>query len=104
VGARIHHSVGAWPAVIDDETVVLRSEPGRILRLRAKSDPLGEAFVELELTRDGDGTRIEMREDAESGPMTLVPRSVRQLAIVPRNREATQRLALIAERSTSPRG
>lgn len=101
-GARIHHSVGAWPAVLDDETVVLDSQPGRMIRLRAKTNPLGEAVVELELTPDGDGTRIEMREDAQSGPMSLIPRAVRQLAIAPRNREATMRLALIAERNSSP--
>lgn len=102
-GARIHHSVGAWPAVLDDETVVLDSAPGRMIRLRAKTNPLGEALVELELTPDGDGTRIEMREDATGGPLRLVPQAARQLLIVPRNREATMRLALIAERSTSPR-
>lgn len=102
-GARIHHSVGAWPAVLDDETVVLHCEPGRLVRLRAKTNPLGAAFVELELTPEGSGTRIEMREDAESGPISLVPQVARQLAIAPRNREATLRLALIAERSTSPR-
>ncbi|HEU5143943.1 MAG TPA: SRPBCC family protein [Dermatophilaceae bacterium] len=101
-GARIHHSVGAWPAVLDDETVVLHCEPGRLIRLRAKTNPIGEAFVELELTPEDGGTRIEMREDAESGPMTLVPQAARQLMIAPRNREATLRLALIAERRTSP--
>jgi uncharacterized protein YndB with AHSA1/START domain len=103
VGTRIHHSVGAWPAVLDDETVVLHCEPGRLIRLRAKTNPLGEAFVEVALTPDEGGTRIEMREDAERGPMRLVPGVARQLAIGPRNREATRRLALIAERNTSPR-
>jgi hypothetical protein len=44
-----------------------------------------------------------MREDAKSGPISLVPQVARQLAIAPRNREATLHLALIAERSTSPR-
>lgn len=101
-GARIHHSVGTWPAVLDDETVVLDAQPGRLIRLRAKTRPVGEAVVELSLTPSSGGTVVEMREDVESGPATVVPERVRQLAIAARNREALQRLTLMAERRTTP--
>src|SRR3712207_6907511 len=35
VGARIHHSAGVWPAVIDDETVSLSAEDRKSTRLNS---------------------------------------------------------------------
>jgi uncharacterized protein YndB with AHSA1/START domain len=29
VGSKLHHSVGVWPGLIDDNTEVLEVEPGR---------------------------------------------------------------------------
>lgn len=102
VGARIHHSVGSWPVLLDDVTEVLECDPARVLTLQAKGWPAGEARVELELSASDEaglgGCRIEMREDATHGPGLLVPKPLRQLAIVPRNRESLQRLAYLAER------
>lgn len=95
---KIHHSVGGWPVLLDDETLVLESEPGLRLKLRAKTRPAGEAEVELILADAEDGgCLIRMREDIVSGPARLVPKAVRQLAIVPRNKESLQRLAYLAE-------
>lgn len=101
-GSRIHHSVGAWPALLDDETLVLEVEPGIRLRLRARTRPLGEAWVEFTLEPLGTGTRIEMREDVASGPVRLAPKPVRQRAVAARNRETVRRLALLAERNEHP--
>lgn len=96
-GSRIHHSFGVWPAVIDDVSTVLEVEPDRHLRLQAKGRPVGEATVDLTLHPEGDGCRVEIREDATRGPGTLVPLKLRQLGIVPRNAEALRRLCLVAE-------
>lgn len=96
-GSHIHHSFGVWPLVIDDVSTVLQVEPGRHLRLQAKGHPVGEATVDVTLHPHGDGCRVEIREDATQGPGTLVPATVRQLGIVPRNREALRRLCLVAE-------
>lgn len=101
-GSRIHHSVGAWPVLLGDESVVLESEPAALIRLAARARPLGEAWVEIALLPHGSGTRIEMREDVQSGPVRLVPAMVRQLGITPRNRETLRRLALLAERNAHP--
>ena len=101
-GSRIHHSVGAWPVLLGDESVVLESEPAALIRLAARARPLGEAWVEIALLPHGGGTRIEMREDVQSGPVRLVPAMVRQLGITPRNRETLRRLALLAERNAHP--
>jgi len=100
VGSRIHHSVGSWPALLDDVTEVLACEPGRFLTLQARGWPVGEARVELELTPagPGGGCRLYIREDVTHGPGRLVPQRVRQLAIAPRNAESLQRLAYLAER------
>lgn len=101
-GSRIHHSVGNWPILLDDETLVLESVPNSRLVLTAKARPYGQARVEVDLEPDGPGTLIRMREDASSGPARLLPKPARQAAIGPRNVEALKRLAYLAERRTMP--
>lgn len=97
-GTRIHHSFGLWPAVVSDTTHVLRSIEPTELVLRAKGWPAGEAKVVLTVTPQGaERCTVAMSEDAVTGPGTLVPRPVRQLAIGPRNVEALRRLAYLAE-------
>jgi uncharacterized protein YndB with AHSA1/START domain len=97
VGAELHHSVGAWPLLIDDTTTVLASVPKRELVLRARGGPVGEADVRLTLTEHGEGCEVEMAEDAVSGPGKLIPAPVRAATIAPRNAESLLRLAYIAE-------
>ncbi|MBT0769615.1 SRPBCC family protein [Kineosporia sp. J2-2] len=96
-GARIHHSVGVWPALLNDTTHVLECVPGQRLVLRAKGWPIGEGTVYLDLDPADGGCLVRMREDASAGPGKLVPAPVRQLSIAPRNTESLRRLALIAE-------
>ena len=95
--AVLHHSVGAWPVLLDDSTLVVSSVPGRELRLRARARPLGEAEVLLRLEDDGAGCTITMSERAVSGPGSKVPDAVLEPLISWRNTEALRRLALIAE-------
>ena len=45
VGSKLHHSVGVWPALLDDNTEVTDCEPLRMLALRARAWPFGEAAV-----------------------------------------------------------
>src|SRR4051812_31581798 len=66
VGAKLHHSVGVWPAVVNDNTEVLESEPGRYLRLRARGWPIGEAEVAITLTASGAHTVVQIVEKAVS--------------------------------------
>lgn len=97
VGATLHHSVGVWPALVDDETEVLDVVPGELLHLRAHSWPAGAAEVLITTRQSATGTAVTLREDASHGPGTLVPRPVRQVAMVRRNREAMCRFALLVE-------
>lgn len=98
-GARLHHSVGVWPAMINDTTEVRAVEAPHRLELRARAWPMGEAFVGITLTQRGDDqTTITMEEHAVKGPSTLIPSSIESRMLDMRNREALLRLALIAER------
>ncbi|HEX8081721.1 MAG TPA: SRPBCC family protein [Jatrophihabitans sp.] len=98
VGSTISHSVGSWPLLLDDDTEVLTCRPGQLLRLLARTRPLGESLVEIELTdRPGLGAcTVTMREDTVSGPGLLVLPALRQLALAPRNRESLRRLDYLA--------
>ncbi len=98
-GSKIHHSVGLWPALIDDHTEVSTARPGQELVLKARAWPVGEARVRVTIDGlDEHRCRVSMIEDATAGPGRLIPRPLRQLAILPRNKESLLRLALLAER------
>ena len=58
-GAKIHHSVGTWPLLIDDTTSVIDCDPGRRLELRVRAWPFGEGFVGLTLHDKGATTTVE---------------------------------------------
>lgn len=103
VDARIHHSVGVWPALIDDTTSVVDVDPHRSIRLRARGWPIGEAEVQIELVAAGAGTEVTIREQAVAGPGVLVPEPFKGLTLTWRNTETLRRLAYLAEnRPTTP--
>jgi len=97
VGAKLHHSAGVWPLVLDDNTEVLDVDPGRSVKLRARGWPMGEAEVVIILTPEDSRTRMSLTEDAVKGPGLLVPGYLRHLMIKWRNVEALDRFANIAE-------
>jgi hypothetical protein len=97
-GARIHHSVGAWPLLLSDETVVESSEAPHLLQLKVKAWPTGAGRVVLRLTPTADGqTEVVMEEEAVSGPATLMPTPAQDFMLHHRNVEALRRLAYLAE-------
>lgn len=98
VGAQLHHSVGTWPALIDDTTEVLECRPLRMLKLQARAWPTGEATVVLRLEPVGAETRIVMEENATSGPATRLPKPLQDPMLKWRNVEALRRLAYLCER------
>jgi uncharacterized protein YndB with AHSA1/START domain len=96
-GTRAHHSVGAWPLLLDDSTSVVSAVPERELVLQARGWPAGEARVTLRLRREGGGTRLDMTEVVTHGPGRLVPGPLQALAVAPRNAECLRRLVLLVE-------
>jgi hypothetical protein len=97
-GSKICHSVGVWPLLLNDETVVEQSVPLEELVLHAKGRPFGGARVVLRLRDIPDGCRVEMEEFPVSGPAAVAPDRLSDMAAWPRNRETLRRLAAIAER------
>jgi len=101
VGTRLHHSVGSWPLLIDDNTEVLEVDPGNRLVLVARAWPAGEANVEFVLEQRGSQTLVTIREDATAGPGLLVPKPLRDVQLNLRNVETLQRLAYVVEGRTT---
>jgi len=100
-GSTIHHSIGIWPALLDDSTVVLASEPTHELVLLANGRPFGKARITLRLfDLAHGGCRIEMAEVPVSAPLSWLPDRLSLTAAFPRNRECTWRLAALAEQRT----
>jgi hypothetical protein len=96
-GSNILHSIGVWPFLINDETVVEESVPLEKLVLHAKGR-LGGARVVLRLADIPGGCRVTMEEYPVSGIGALVPSKVGDVAAWPRNRETLWRLGAIAQR------
>jgi uncharacterized protein YndB with AHSA1/START domain len=97
-GSKIHHSVGFWPVLIDDNTEVEQVEPPRELQLRVRAWPSGEARVTLRCDPRGEHqTEVTMDEQAVSGPATLLPKPIQDVMLKARNVETLKRLAFLAE-------
>lgn len=97
-GSTIRHSIGIWPAVIDDETVAEDCVPLEELVLLAKTGPAGAARVTLGLSDIPNGCRVEMDEVGVRGPMSWIPHPMQAIAFWPRNHESLWRLGALAER------
>ena len=97
-GSKLHHSVGAWPVLIDDTTEVLEVEPQRLLRLSARAWPSGQAEVVFRTRAVSARAEVVIEEDAVAGPGRLVPSPARQPLLHWRNQETLRRLAHLAER------
>ncbi|WP_330473699.1 SRPBCC family protein [Terrabacter sp. C0L_2] len=100
-GSHIHHSVGAWPMLIDDATTVRACERPTLLELTVRAWPSGEGTVRISCRPNGAGTDVTMEEDATKGPAALIPKAARDLVLDRRNRESLQRLAILAEQASA---
>lgn len=96
VGSKIHHSVGVWPVLLNDETVSLQSSAGH-LELSAHGWPVGTARVRLHVEKSDNGSLLTMDEFAETPPFAWVPTNAQRVATSPRLRECLTRLAFLAE-------
>jgi hypothetical protein len=96
-GAELHHSVGVWPALLDDTTVVEEWLPPHRMVMRAKGWPIGEARVTLRVRSWADGAMVRIDEEPVRGPATLVPSFLTTPLLRLRNAETLHRLAYLAE-------
>jgi Polyketide cyclase / dehydrase and lipid transport len=97
VGSTIHHSVGVWPALLNDTTEILEWAPPRHALLKARGWPAGEAHVAIDVQPSGTGCVVRITEDVVAGPARLVPKILSDVAIRTRNAETLHRLAHLAE-------
>ncbi len=102
IDAKIHHSVGAWPLLIDDTTSIVDIDPLRSVRLRARAWPAGEADVFIEVEQIPAGCRVTITEDAVKGPGVLVPQPILDVLLNWRNTETLRRLEYLAEGQHRP--
>ncbi len=102
VGAKLHHTQGTWPIILEDEAVVESAEPERALVLLARGRPFGEARVELQLHPHGAGTRVVMTETPVSGPGSWLHTPLSEILLARRNTETLARLAATVEKPTAP--
>src|ERR1700759_2189354 len=73
-GSTIRHSIGVWPLLLDDATLVEDCQPLQQLVLLAKGRPFGKARITLQLSDiDDGGCRITMAEVPVGAPMGWVP-------------------------------
>uniref|UniRef100_UPI003F509136 SRPBCC family protein n=1 Tax=Microbacterium chionoecetis TaxID=3153754 RepID=UPI003F509136 len=96
-GAELHHSFGVWPALIDDKTVVEEFIPSRMMVMRARGWPIGEARVTIDVKTRGDGCVVRIQEEAIAGPGRFIPQQLLDIPLHWRNDETLHRLAYLAE-------
>ena len=96
-GGRLHHSVGVWPTLIDDQTASLEWNPPHRMVMQAKGCPIGEARVTIDVKPRGEGCVVRIQEHAHTGPAKLVPRPIADALLRWRNAETLHRLAYLAE-------
>lgn len=97
VGAKLHHSIGGWPALINDSTSLLEWNPPRRAAMQARLWPVGEATVTLDVEPVAEGSRVTLTEEPTRGPMTLLPSPLVDASFKVRNNETLRRLAYLAE-------
>jgi uncharacterized protein YndB with AHSA1/START domain len=93
-GSLLHHKSGPWPLSLNDSTTVLECEPDRMLLLRVRIWPFGEAEVRIELApADAGSTRVRMTEHFVHGPLHVIQNKLNHLLLHRRNVEALRRLS-----------
>jgi hypothetical protein len=102
-GAELHHSFGVWPALIDDKTIVEQFVPGKMMVMRARGWPIGEARVTIDVKPRGDECVVRIQEEAIAGPGRFVPEALMDIGLHWRNNETLHRLAYLAEGTASRR-
>jgi Polyketide cyclase / dehydrase and lipid transport len=93
-GSRFHHSQGAGPLTLDDDTKMVERSDRRLV-LDVHYRPVGTALVTLSLAErpDGRATRVTMEEEPTSGITAKLPRPLVDPLFGVRNRMSLRRLA-----------
>lgn len=96
LGSRLHHSIGVWPFVLNDETRVDEWDPPHRVVLEAKTRPFGTERVIIDVKPRGGGSVVRMEEYPHTGPVTLIPDAIADAILHVRNAESLRRLEWVA--------
>jgi hypothetical protein len=97
-GSRIHHSIGAWPVLVNDKTTVIAAVPHESIELDVAVLSLGRGRVSLRIEQLGERQcQVVMSEWMTEGMLSKVPEPVIDRLLYHRNVETLRRLAAIAE-------
>lgn len=96
-GAQLHHSVGTWPALLDDTTELVEWHPPHRAVMRARGWPVGEAQVTIRARTTPSGCQVRIDEEPVKGPATILPRFLTTPMLRWRNAETLHRLGYLAE-------
>ena len=80
----------------DVTAVVECVEPERLI-LQGRAYPFGEAYIQLLVEPDGDGSLVRMGEAPSYGPARVIDNPVQRWLLAARNRESLARLQSIVE-------
>jgi hypothetical protein len=95
-GSRLHHSIGIWPFVLNDETTVEEWDPPKRFALHAKTRSVPTGRVLIEVMPRGKGCLVRMEEYAITGIAARIPAVIADPILWVRNREALRRLEWVA--------
>ena len=96
-GSKIHHSVGIWPVVLQDETESMHCEQPHRLTLQARGWPAGQAVVDFALEATAGGTTVTAHETPTHGPGAWINNPLLEAVLHRRVGEMLDRLGRIAE-------
>jgi hypothetical protein len=77
---------------------VLEYSSPRHTVMKPKGLPLGEAIVTIDVRPHPRGCIVRIQEQAMSGPATVLPRAIADIALTIRNKETLRRLSFMAEK------
>lgn len=95
-GSRLHHSVGVWPLVLNDETRIDEWDPPRRMVLEAKTRPFGTERVIIDVKPRGGGCLVRIEEYPHTGIVTKLPGILADALLHVRNAETLRRLEWVA--------
>jgi uncharacterized protein YndB with AHSA1/START domain len=100
-GSSLEYRLGAGPFRIGDETVVIESEPGRRLLVRARAGRVATVRVEIGLEACDGATTVRIDEDVSGGAAGILPDLITDLLFKSRNIWSLERLRDLAERQVT---
>ena len=103
-GTTFHHSLGVKPFIVKDESISLATDHATYLVMETRMSVLGASITAFELSSTGEGTKIEIFEEAIRGPFAWLWSRPVDALLDWRNKRLLERLTRLAEEEASQAG